>query len=391
MRAGCQWLVIVILAYYGSVTEVGKLTASLALTGVLFVLLSFGMRNVYLTHGERLSIQWYLRTRFLLLVLAGSLSILFAIISGNYELRIVALVCATKLVEATADMLFVADQEGGRQGLVGLVMLLLGLGAVAGFTFGYLLTGSLVVGQVMWLGVNMVTTAAYFFYVRRHYPTKYFGRSARWPKSVIVAGLNSGIAQATATAQVSLPVLLLNQFSTPGEVGVFSLIFYFVTVFNLTASGFQQQALPGLVSEKNGGRRWARYTTVLLGGSLAVGLGAVMTGPWLMGVLYGGGQTTPAGAFVIVALAILANSWSLISSSRLLVAQRYRAQMLSGILGTAATFSYCMAVGTDIDVQHALASVAIGYLIRGVVNSISLCLGARRSQSKPGSRRETEQ
>lgn len=379
-RAGFQWLILVALAALGSTEEVGKLTAPLALAGLAFVFFGFGMRNVYLTHIDRLAIGWYVYTRVILLTVAALITLVTSRLLDNYMFTVVALVCLTKFTEAIADILLVADQEGGRQGLAGIVLSALGLGSATGFISGYLISGSLVVGQLGWLFSSVVVTSLYFWYVRRTYREQYFTSEALPKSRVLTAGLQTGAAQASVNAQSSLPILLLNQSVTAAEVGIFSLIFYFITIYDLGASGYQQQALPKAVKERGDGPHTKRFALILVSAAVFYGTVVAAAGPWLMDVVYRVQENVPHFAFWVVGGAIVANSLSIISGMKLAIGQLYRLQMYAGLLGTLTTVVYCFAIGDGLNVPQALVSVALGFLVRAGLNSLGMYLVTRGSK-----------
>ncbi|MGN7158183.1 lipopolysaccharide biosynthesis protein [Dietzia cercidiphylli] len=376
------------MAVAGTSAEVGRLTAPLALASVFFVFLSFGMRNVYLTHDTRLSIRWYMKHRIRLLTLALVLCLLLAFALGSYELSILLLVCVTKFIEAVADLLFVADQETKRQGLVGVVMILLGVGSAAGFIAGYALSDEIVIGQLGWIGANGIVVAIYFVYVRRRYGQLYFGPDhgvgSETGHRVLIAGASLGAAQVTATIQSSAPVLFLNQFSTPAQVGAFSLVFYFFTIFSLGASSLQQQALPGIKAEQAAGVLTVRFRFSLIGLSVAVAAGAIVLGSAFLKYVYRTDVEVSRFTFVALGVAIVAQSLSLFVGTRLSVFQHYSAQLVTGAIGTAVTVLVCLALSGRLTIESAMASVALGFVVRAIGNIISAQLFKRSGSLGPG-------
>lgn len=379
-RAACQWLILVVLATWGSAEAVGTLTAPLALANLPFVLFGFGMRNVYLTHVNRLSIQWYVRTRIALLSCATAFATIGALALGTYDYQIVALVCAIKFAEAFVDILIVADQESDRQGMAGLILALLGLGSLVGFVVGYAIHPTVVSGQIGWLASNAIITIGYYVYVRRYYSTAYThsSLSPRWP--VLSAGFSTGVAQATGSAQSSIPVLFLNQTSSAADVGVFSLIFYFLTLFNLAAMGYLQKVLPHSVKEDAAGPHTRKAARVLLAAAVLISTATIVFGEEAGVVLYGISDDISRTAYALIGASILCSSLSLSSGMKLAVRQLYRFQMATGLAGAIATVVFCAIAGENLGIEQALAAVALGYAVRAFLNF----LGSRTLANRDG-------
>ncbi|MFI6263611.1 polysaccharide biosynthesis protein [Micromonospora sp. NPDC051006] len=139
-------------------------------------------------------------------------------------------------------------------------------------------------------------------------------------------------------------------------------------------ASLQASLLPGLATSATNGDQAAFHSLLrkALGVVTALGLlgalGAVLLGPWLVGMLFDAPDVLGHGDFAWLAVATLAYLWAMVLGQALLALNRHRAQAAAWTVGVAA-----LAVATLAPLSVALR-VELGYTVGSVVVAATMAL-----------------
>ncbi len=305
--AGCQWLMIVMLARLGSTEVVGTFALALAVTAPVIMLATMQLRWVQATNGqEEVSVRDCLTFRCLGMLLAVAACVLVARFSGYDQttLGVILAVAIAKAFESISDVLYGWYQQLERMEFVSRSLLLRGPLSVAALGCGFAWTNSL-----LWACVTLALTWALVLVLYDLPQAIWFGRhiagGSLWPRwapgelrRLFVHSLPVGLAAGVFALQANIPRYFVERHYGPAELGIFAAMAYVLLAAETFVRAVNQSAMPRLArflrTQEFGGFQRVVGRLVLLGtacGAAAVVL-AVIAGRWFLGHVYGAEYAT---------------------------------------------------------------------------------------------------
>ena len=316
----CQWVMIVVLARWGSPEHVGQFGLALATTAPIILFTSLGLRRVLATDAQvDTRFGDYLGLRLVTNVAAMGLTAL-VVASAGYRAETALVVLAmgvAKAIEATSDIVHGLFQRHGRIDFVARSLLVRGPLTAAGLAIGYAATG-----RVFWavLGIAAGGLAVFFFY---DWPriARLQGASVGGPATVPFArryaalaalALPLGVVALLTSLKASIPSLVIAKHLGEGALGLFLALAYFHAASNRVVSALGEAATVRLASHYARGEdeRFARLLGAMLLAALGIGvfgLGvAAVAGQPLLAFCYGGPYAAESGVLALIMAAVCA-------------------------------------------------------------------------------------
>jgi O-antigen/teichoic acid export membrane protein len=300
-----QWVVIVILARYGSPAMVGQYALGLAVGAPVFLLAGLALRTIQVTDAHsRFGFDDYLRLRVLGMVIATAVIVVIAASIGSTGAVVVVLVGIAKALDGVGDIYLGLFQRHGRMRIVGLSMIVNGVATVLAVTALLALTGSVVwtvLGSVAGSAIGSIAycLAAARALLRTAGPA---GRPSGGDTRPAVGGrltslamvaLPLGVATGIVSFTTNVPRYLVGNRLGTAALGIFAAIGYVVLAANTVFAAVAQSMLPRMANLYANDQVTAltrlikRLVLAALGlGGLAVGAVAVLGRPAL-DLIYG--------------------------------------------------------------------------------------------------------
>lgn len=331
--AACQWLVLIVLARFGSVEDVGIFTLALALTAPVVVFFGLGLRTILASdvrHERRFSAYVTVKT-----VTATSAFLACSVIAlwytGPTRWTILA-VAAAKTVETVSDLFYGYAQREQRLDRIALSLALRGTIGTALLTVLYLTTHNLALSSCAyaagWLGVLWCYDRKNVHETRRPFDKHPWAAAS----PVFRIGLPLGLTGLMGLLGPNIPRYVLENSYGAAALGVFSGMAYFMVAGNIPVMALGQSLVPILARLHANGEKQKFTALVLraLGGVFLLGMlgvaAAYFFGAFVLDGIYGPAFAAHADILPLIAIAAaivyLGNILGFaISSARIFVAQ----------------------------------------------------------------------
>lgn len=241
---------LIVFARFGSTETLGNYSLALAITAPIFVFSEFGLRTVYLTHKGDQTFRSYLHVRLATLGLAIIVTAAVGAIVSSQIIILLLLVSFLRAADSMGDLYSAPLQRLGRLGTI-----LIGFSANAALTIGIgagILAAFRNLDTVV-AALALVSCATTVFLMK--YPTDKLlaqeegaGASPRvWTedhRSVIKAGLPTGISWGLLSLLSSIPQYFLAAYFSQIEVGYFAVLLYVVVVVEIFLNAVSQTWIP---------------------------------------------------------------------------------------------------------------------------------------------------
>jgi len=363
--AGCQWVMLAVMARLGNPEMVGQFVLGLAVTAPIYMFTNLELSKVQgtdvrqeYTFGDFLG----LRLVMTCLALVGTTGIV--LISG-YRMATAIIIIAvgfSKAVEVISDIFFGLFQRHERMDRVGISLLIKGPVTLVALACGLYFTGSILVG-VIWLTVTRLLILFVYdipngasvirsqSFTSTSKPGRGFFRDSvlcpRWHKPImkrlVWLTLPLGIMVMLSSLDSNIPRFFLERTAGERQLGFFAALAYVKVAGQTVVSALGQSANPRLATYYATGRM-ARFRSMLLSlvgiGMLLGGVGVL--GAWIAGrqfltLFYGAEYGEHASVFVWIMLSAgILYVESFISYS-IIAVRFHRAQSFFSVFVVAAT------------------------------------------------------
>ncbi|KAE8764400.1 hypothetical protein [Georgenia thermotolerans] len=289
-RAAAQWVLVWMFAVGDGAAAVGAYSYALAVATPVFLLLTLGLRQVWVAGHSPVPFATFFLGRVATSVVAAAIVLGLCALPGGPVPALALPVVAFKALDAVLDLRFARLQRDRPPAALGSAMSFSAV-ATAGAAAGvYGLSGEVV--PAVWAAVlGPALTLAVF----RGPPAR---RRRGRPRSghvrrLLAVGLPAGLADALTALAGYVPVLALGLARGDAAVGVFSTALYGVTLANLAMSAAQTVLLGPLAVVAVGQgprevvRRSRRVTGRLLLPSVLAAAALLALGRDILGWLYG--------------------------------------------------------------------------------------------------------
>jgi O-antigen/teichoic acid export membrane protein len=375
VRSVAQWAIVLVIGAHEGPSAVGLLAFALAVSSPIFQFFDFALRNIFVTLSERVRFATFARLRVALSAGAAALTTLLALTPSGPDFTIVVAVVVAKFADSLLDMLYASPQRRGKIRSLGLAMSANGIAVIASFAVLYWTSGSVVLGIWGWALASAACAAVLAVDVWRTESTADALLPPGGARSLLRAGLASGLAQSVVSTITYLPVLFLSVLGTPREVGVLTVCAYFVTFASLVLGSLQQATLPAVASRLRAGVEEpfaiARSSLMPFGVvGWAIAAATAVFGNPLLRSLYGDAHAPGLAVLLPIACAIGLLPAVNMSSVILLVTNRYRVQALVALLALVFAIMVGFALVRGFDIVAASWLLFAGIFARSVLGAI---------------------
>ncbi len=314
-----QWVVLIVVARLGSAEQVGYITLATAIATPVFALTGLSLRDARAVDvGPVRSDQDYLRLRVLLSMAAVILAAV--IIVGKYGdatwalIFVISAVVLTRIPHMQSTLHYGIAQTRGRFDVVVKSQVLRGVLGALCFAVTFAVTGSVGSGFVAqalcWIAIIVVAERRALAQDGVDFDIGPFGRAnLQQAFGLMLWMMPMSIAGALQMISLYVPRLVLAEFVTFEALGLFGAIYYFLTAIQTLAIGISQASVSRMAKAAATGNAplLRRITALVMGANLALGLaivvGALTVGEWLVGAVYGAAYVD---RFLIVMVAVTA-------------------------------------------------------------------------------------
>ncbi|MBQ9750833.1 MAG: lipopolysaccharide biosynthesis protein [Clostridia bacterium] len=160
----CQWLITVLVTVFGGFEDAGLLSIAMSVSGTFQTVAMFGIRNYQVSDLEgKYSDSCYMGFRMICCVAAMVFCVGFSLISRylGAQLLAICLFMLFRLAESYSDALHGIAQKNGRLDIAGKSFAMKGIGLLACFLAGYLLSKSLNIGLFCMMLFSLSVTVLY--------------------------------------------------------------------------------------------------------------------------------------------------------------------------------------------------------------------------------------
>lgn len=383
--AGCQWAMLVVLARLGTPEMVGDFALGLALTAPLFVLATLNLRAAQATDQRRdYAFADYAQLR-LLCVVAAVVVLAVILAGGDFgrtTVAIVALLGATKSIDALGDVVYGLLQQHECMRRIGVSRILHGLLQLAALAAAMLLTRSLIAAAAAMALVSLVVTVLYDVRSARLIARTgelFLWRRPCWPTlgRLLVLTLPLGVAAALDSLNTSVPRYVLDAHGGREAIGYYAAIAYFLvgqgTLVVALADAARPRLARALLTSREEFVTLARRLGLI---ALAIGgFGLVLAsvaGAQILRLLYGPEYASQTSVFVAIMAAAIPWNLAGVIGTALAAARRFRALLLSFVVMTGVTTFASLALVPEHGALGAAWALGLGMVARLAAASLSL-------------------
>ena len=382
----CQLTIVVSLARFGTVEDVGRFGLSTAITGPIFFFFSLGLRyNIATDTSSSFGFGTFLAVR-LLGALGGLLTV--AAIAGltirdPLTLTILALFALAKAVDLHSDLTYGVFQKHGKLRWVAMSQILRGTISAVLFIAIMILDGSpglaFLTFFTVWLAVLLLHDLPRAFVLE--------GRVHRIasPKEIWSLVWNSaplGAAGFFAHLSASTPRLVIANLIGLEALGYFTSVAYFFQAANMLIQSVTHAIIGRLAKlwgEGNSRAFWLimlRISAILFALAFIAGLAAIPLGAHVLALFFGEDYRPYGILLVLMTFALAINVPAPVLETGLMAQRRFTAQLVNRII-----FSILVAVFCPIAViLYGLNGAAIGFAVAAAVQLPVVIFFLRRAR-----------
>jgi len=296
--SGCQWLSIVLVARKLSIEDVGALGLGMAVASPIVLFLEMEQRSLLASDNTTgIHPVTYLAFRIMALF---SVAVIAAVSMFLYNhitpgILIFAAILGLKLVESLSDITYGLFLQLGHNYLIVRSLYARGISLLFGFLIGIYFFESILVSliAVIFFSFLIAVTHDVLAYTRRTHICSITKSDLLVElRELARLGLPLALTNVLASVNSSMPKYLLVLYSTLPAVGIFTLLYHFVTAANTFLGSLNQLFLPQLGSAARSCNitHFRNSCFQLLAANILVGLlaiaGVLLAGEQLLGIVY---------------------------------------------------------------------------------------------------------
>jgi O-antigen/teichoic acid export membrane protein len=392
--AGCQWVMLVMLAKLGTVEMMGQFALGFAVAAPVFLLVNLSLREVLATDArDEHPFGDYFALR-LITTLAGLLIIsgIAGLASFSWEARsAIFLVGVVKAVEAVGDVLYGLMQKHERMDLIARSIVTRGVLSLLVFGAAVHLLGSILWGLVLVSAGSVLVLATYDVPAAARLSGT--GAAPHWVRIDLTRltrlSWPLGVTAMLISLSVMIPRYFVEHYRGEQELGAFVAMSYLAVVGSTVVNALGQAASPRLARYYAASDRASvrRALVALVGlGTVIGGAGVVIAAGWgreILTAVYRSEYAEHAGAFTWIMAAAGIGYVASFLGHTMTSARAFRVQMplFAGVAATAlvACAGLVPAHGLVGAAQASFVTIAVNLLGVAAVNVYALGrLGAER-------------
>ena len=348
--AGCQWLMLSVMAKLGNPTVVGQFAFALALCAPMFMFTNLNLRVVQSTDA----LSEYTFSDYSTLRLLGSSVALSVTVATSLFLKltrtalvVVLLVALFKFLESFGDLVAGLLQKFEKLDRAAIALLLRGVISIGAFAVTFAIWHSLPVSLIAWVACAAAVIVSYDLRMARKFASFENGRlGLHWPqlKSLAVTSLPLGLVSAITSFNTNIPRYTIQHVLSVADLGIFASIAYPVAAATIISNSLGQSALARLsrLFAERRIKEFQRLVLKLVAFGAGLGLLAVILvlacGNSLLAILYTPEYTRQGSLFALLALTAGLNCTGCFLSYALTAARKFSIQFPIGIVCMLTTF-----------------------------------------------------
>ncbi len=383
---GCQGGILVILAKFVGVSEVGKFALGMAIIAPIVSFSQLHLRNVQSTDARNLySFAEYFGLRLTTLtgVLVVSIAIAVSVYGPSYMALVVIMVAFFKIVESVSDIIFGLFQQNMRMDKVGTSMILKGL------------LGLLFFVAVIWSSRNLalgllVVSLSWFAILVGYDLPQARGFSAIKPKfhrenmrSLTKLALPLGIVMGINNLQACIPKYFIAKHFGEDHLGYYAAVSYIMLASSLLILSVGQAAVPRLARLYIYDRKafillLAKMMLIVLTMGLGIlGLGFLL-GKWFLAFVYTPDYVQYFDVFMWLLLFALIFSVNAVLSYAMMAARIFKIQVLQNIIVILTTAASCAYLVPRYELLGAAWAILIAMIVKLFLGSTIVLVSLTR-------------
>ncbi|MGM0897047.1 MAG: lipopolysaccharide biosynthesis protein [Bacillota bacterium] len=312
-----KWLIIILIAKYLSVEEVGQYSIAFALTAPIVLLAQMKLRSLFVTENNINFNNYLYITKFSSLVAFLLIGILGIFLYSEY-LIIILLVGAGKLVDLYSDIHYGIPHKNNNLKIVGKLLII-----KSTLLFFVFLT-SLIIFDDLVLSYSCMLLTQFLYaicidkkIVKHNYKIKLEKIELKSVKNVLKYAFPLGIVAMVYSFTINTPRYFIEYYESAVILGYFSAIMYIVTVTNLLQIALSQIFLPKLSTlysekayKKFSSLLWRKMmlASLILGSLLIIIIWSF--GEEVLQIIYGTDYSAYAEVFSVVIVGVVINMFS---------------------------------------------------------------------------------
>lgn len=248
-----QWLIITVIARFGSTEDLGIYSLGLAITAPIVLFFSFQLRTILATDSEdEYKFPQYLGSRIVHLTLSFIMIVPIAILYDNDKKTIIVILLMglVKYIEALSDICMGYFQKNGRVDLIGKSQFYRGITTAFIVSILYISTQNIVLSIIGLLFVMLLRFILYDIRKLKPYTKVVPVFESSWHKLMKMA-FPLGVASLISSLNTNIPRYFLDYFWGVEEVGIFSALYYVLIAGNMFLTPISLLAAPRIANAYN--------------------------------------------------------------------------------------------------------------------------------------------
>ncbi|GAB1758474.1 oligosaccharide flippase family protein [Priestia megaterium] len=385
-----QWIIVMLIAKFGTPEMVGRYSLGLAITAPVFLFLNVNLRAIQATDtkNEYNFIDYFYNRNITNLI---SVLIVLCIISGlnlNKETQIIIFIMSIcKVLETMCDVSFGLFQQNERMDYVSMSKVIQSLLSILFVTFAIVTFNNLFLAVVL-NGTSFLLTFIFYNLYKIYKITgikletevfnikNNFSYKKVW--SLFVIGLPLGIAASLDSFNANIPRYFLQYFMNEKHVGYFSAIFFIMASGGTIITALAQSATPRLARLYNeSAKQFSLLLKKLIVFAIALGLlGIIISlffGDLILSVLYSPDYSEFNILFIL--LMIAATIWYISSfiGTALMATRKFNSQMLIYIITTVVSIIGAIFLIPSYGLLGAGLLIILSHIARLIVTTFIYC------------------
>ena len=340
-----QWLIITIIARFGSVEDLGVYSLGLAITAPVVLFFSFQLRTIVATDAKNeYYFSQYYGGRIIHLTLSYLVIIPVAFIFSDdlKTIIVILLMGLVKYFEALSDICMGFFQKQSRIDLIGKSQLNRGIFSIVFVGLLYIPSQSIIISIS---GLLFVMILRLFLYDIKHLKlyvnvTPKFDRSSL---ELMKIGLPLGITSLISSLNTNIPRYFLDYFSGVEYVGIFSALYYVLIASNMLITPISLLAAPRIARAYNQEttKPFLNMNIKLFIFSLVIFVIVILPiffhGERILTILYGEDYSVYEKPFIIISFSLLFGFLIAFLNLSLIAARSIRIQPLINVITSIVT------------------------------------------------------
>lgn len=340
-----QWIIITIIARFGSTSDLGVYSLGLAITAPIVLFFSFQLRTFLATDSNNeYNFAQYFGGRIIHLTISFILIIPIAFLySNNFEtILVIILLGIIKYFEGLSDICMGLYQKKSKIDIIGKSQMYRGISSIIAVCILYFYTRSLIFSL---LGLLIVMIVRLVNYDLKHLKplgeiTPVFDRSSI---QLMKMAFPLGVVSLISSLNTNIPKYFLEYFSGTEEVGIFSALYYILIASNMLITPISLLVAPRIANayKQNKIKNFLKLNLQLSMVSVIVSLLIitliVLQGEFILNILYGSKYTPYNDSFIIISSSLIFGFLTTFFTVSIVAARAIQIQPIMNLIVTIVT------------------------------------------------------